>query len=141
MARAADIVFIGNDEAQELFGTAAHSALAESIIVRDDQELVLKRGSGSASVMVGATEISEPSLPAEMIESTGAGDAFAAGYLAGTVFGWKVRARLRLGHLMASRTIAVLDHVAPPLSETDLDMLSPTWLETIWATAENHAPS
>jgi hypothetical protein len=57
------------------------------------------------------------------------------------VFGWKVRARLRLGHLMASRTIAVLDHVAPPLSETDLDMLSPMWLETMWATAENHAPS
>ena len=46
-------------------------------------------------------------LADRVVEVTGAGDAFAAGYLAATVLGWPARARLRLGHLMGSRTVGV----------------------------------
>lgn len=48
------------------------------------------------------TAVTEPALTVEVVEATGAGDAFAAGYLAGTVRGLDQRRRLRLGHLSAA---------------------------------------
>ena len=119
-ARAADIVFLGDDESEALFGTADASTLVDLILRRDDQELVLKRGAGPASVLALGGEVSEPALRAEVVEVTGAGDAFAAGYLAATVLGWPARARLRLGHLMGSRAVGTLDHVPPPFGAAEL---------------------
>jgi 2-dehydro-3-deoxygluconokinase len=131
-ARAADLVFVGSDEAEVLFGTAEAPALAELILRRADQELVLKRGAGPASTLTLRGEVSEPGLRVEIVEVTGAGDAFAAGYLAATVLGWPARARLRLGHLMGSRAVGVLDHVPPPFSAAELADLSPATLAARW---------
>lgn len=135
LARAADIVFVGSDEAETLFGTAEAGLLAELILRRADQEVILKRGAGPASVLTLRGEASAPALGVEVVEVTGAGDAFAAGYLAATVFGWPARARLRLGHLMGSRAVGVLDHVPPPFSASELADLSPTTLAARWESA------
>jgi 2-dehydro-3-deoxygluconokinase len=49
------------------------------------------------------------------MEPVGAGDAFAAGYLAGTLHALPMEQRLRLGHLSAAAVLAVPeDHAAPP---------------------------
>lgn len=132
LARAADLVFVGSDEAEALFGTADAGALVDLILRRDGQELVLKRGAGPASTLALRGEVSEPALPVEVVEVTGAGDAFAAGYLAATVFGWPARARLRLGHVMGSRAVGVLDHVPPPFAPDELAALSPATLADRW---------
>ena len=132
LARAADVVFIGDDEAEAIFGTADAGALAELILRRADQELVLKRGAGPASHLTLRGEASEPALRVDVVEVTGAGDAFAAGYLAATMRGWPVRARLRLGHLLASRVVGVLDHVPPPFSASELAALSSSTLAIRW---------
>ena len=123
----------GDDEALALFGTTDGTALSGSIRSQDHHVLVLKRGPGPASVFSADGEVSEPALAVEVVETTGAGDAFAAGYLAATVFGWPIRARLRLGHVMASRTVSVVDHVPPPLSQSELDMLAPAALDARWS--------
>ncbi|MCP3975690.1 MAG: hypothetical protein GY720_14490 [bacterium] len=80
LSRQADVVFIGDDEAASLYGTSEVQVLASLILRRDDQELVLKRGAGPASVVTHRGEISVPALPAEVVATTGAGDSFAAGY-------------------------------------------------------------
>ncbi len=132
LARAADLVFVGSDEAEALFGTAEAGALADLVLRREDQELVLKRGAGPASTLTLRAEVAEPTLPVPVVEVTGAGDAFAAGYLAATLFGWPTPARLRLGHLMGSRTVGVLDHVPPPFTAAELAALSPATLAARW---------
>lgn len=132
LARQADVVFVGDDEAKTLLGTADGAKLAELILRRPDQELVLKRGAGRASVITGQSEASEPALSAAVVDPTGAGDAFAAGYLAAAVRGWPAVARLRLGHLMGSRVLGVIDHVAPPFSEAERGSLSPSMLARLW---------
>ncbi len=139
LARRADVVFIGDDEAATLFGTSESGALAGLLLVGDDQELVLKRGADRASVITRGGEVSEPALPAAVVDATGAGDAFAAGYLAGSCFGWPPRARLRLGHLMGSRVVGVLDDMVPPFSSVELDALSPAELSARWADAAGSA--
>jgi 2-dehydro-3-deoxygluconokinase len=133
LARRADVVFVGDDEAGTLFGAGDARELAGLILRRADQELVLKRGSGPASVLTLDGEVSAPALPAVVVDPTGAGDAFAAGYLAGTIFGWPAEARLRLGHLMGSRVVGVLDDVPPPFTEAELEAHSPAALAARWS--------
>ena len=135
LARGADVVFVGDDEAAALFGTTDADELAGMILGRADEDLVLKRGAGPASIISATGEVSVPALPAEVIDPTGAGDAFAAGYLAATNFGWPPEARLRLGHLMASRVVGVLDDVPPPFTAAELAALSPDILASRWGGA------
>lgn len=117
MMHAADIVFVGDDEAEALLGTSDPDRLRALVIRRDDQELVLKQGAAGATRVAQAGAMFEPAQAAAVVDVTGAGDAFAAGYLAGVCRGWEPRDRLRLGHLMGARTVAVLDDVAPPLPD------------------------
>jgi sugar/nucleoside kinase (ribokinase family) len=65
-----DIVF-ANEEEAELVGRL------------DVETLVVKRGARGCSVYAGGEERAYPAEPAEAVDSTGAGDAFAAGYLLG----------------------------------------------------------
>lgn len=132
LAQQADLVFIGNDEAETLFGTADSGALAELILRRDDQELVVKRAADRASLVTRLGEVSQPALAVDVVDVTGAGDAFAAGYLAATCFGWPAGTRLQLGHVMASRVVGVLDDVPPPFTSRELAALSPASIGSRW---------
>jgi 2-dehydro-3-deoxygluconokinase len=68
---------------------------------------------------VGATEFSGeqatfvPATPVDVVEAVGAGDAFAAGYLAGLLAGEPAAARLTTGHALAARTLATTGDYAP----------------------------
>ncbi|MGH3030003.1 MAG: carbohydrate kinase family protein, partial [Gaiellaceae bacterium] len=65
-----DVVFANQDEA-ELVGELE----AETVVV--------KRGADGCSVRHGGNETSCPARPADVVDTTGAGDAFAAGFLLG----------------------------------------------------------
>lgn len=133
LARQADVVFIGDDEAEALFGASSVEAIGDVILRGDGQELVLKRGAHSATVVTAGGEVTERALTVDLVDATGAGDAFAAGYLAASSFGWSIGDRLRLGHLMGARAVGVLDDVPPPFTATELEQLSPEWLATRWS--------
>ena len=96
----ADLVFVGRDEAETLWGTTTASDARE--LLSGPATLVVKDGD------VGATEFSDdetvfvPAIPTEVVEAVGAGDAFAAGYLAGLMAGATASERLAGGHRRAS---------------------------------------
>lgn len=135
LARRADLVFLGDDEAEALFGTSEPSRLATELGIRGDRELVVKQGAAGASAVVGGDVVFVPALEATVVDVTGAGDAFAAGYLAGTLRSWPVEDRLRLGHRVASRVVAVGEDQLPPLTEEDRLAFTPAALRTRWASA------
>jgi 2-dehydro-3-deoxygluconokinase len=125
LARAADIVFIGDDEARSLLGTDDPVEVAGLLLRREDQELVLKSGGGAALLLtLDGDQVSEPAHHVEVVDLTGAGDAFAAGYLAARFWGWSPRARLRTGHLLASRVIGAVEDIGPRLDDAELADLS-----------------
>lgn len=132
IARRADLVFLGDDEALALLGTSSPSILREELLAEDHHVLVLKEGSNGAAAMTRDTYTSVPAMAEEPIDVTGAGDAFAAGFLAAECFGWPMEARLRLGHLAAARVIRQLDDALAPLTEDELGDLSPAYLEREW---------
>ena len=117
LARRADVVFVGDDEAEALFGTTDVEELGHLLLHDDRQELVLKRGRGPASLVTRSEVVTEPGVDAVVVDPTGAGDAFAAGYLAGRISGLPAPGRLRLAHFMGARAVGAVDDVVRPLSE------------------------
>lgn len=124
LARQADLVFIGDDEAEQLLGTTDSSEIAAQLLSDTHQELVVKRGAGAASYISGAAVVSEPARRVDVVDVTGAGDAFASGYLAADCWGWDPDARLRLGHFMAARVVGSLSDLGPTIEATKLASLA-----------------
>ncbi|MFE5918536.1 sugar kinase [Streptomyces sp. NPDC056468] len=64
-----------------------------------------------------------PALHVDVVAAVGAGDAFAAGFLSGTLRGLGIRERLRHGHLMAAAALTVSGDLATPPSRSHADRL------------------
>src|SRR5690606_15202610 len=102
---------VGLDEAQTLWGTSTPDEVRALLHAPD--RLVVKDSD------VGATEYSPdgetfvPALKVEVLEAVGAGDAFAAGYLAATLDGLDAAGRLTSGHQRAALVLrSMSDYVA-----------------------------
>ena len=114
LANQADIVFVGLDEAATLWGTTTPEQVRG--VLKRPAVLVVKDGSVGATAFDADGMTFEPALPIEVVEPVGAGDAFAAGYLFGTLTGRPSRERLRLGHhLAADALLTVADVGIPPV--------------------------
>ena len=119
LARAADIVFVGRDEAEALWGTARPDDVAQ--LLGPAPLVVVKDAEHGATSYADGTRTFVPALPTQVVEPVGAGDAFAAGYLSAVLENRDERSRLRLGHLAASAALRTRDDVPemPPRTETD----------------------
>lgn len=104
LASRSDIVFVGRDEAERLWQT--RSAEDVRALLPDVPHLIVKDGGHAATGFHGqhATTCRAPHV--EVVEPVGAGDAFAAGWLAGMLRELDPVRRLRLGHLIASRVLS-----------------------------------
>ncbi|MCX4744873.1 sugar kinase [Kitasatospora sp. NBC_01287] len=101
---AADLVLLGADEAAQALGTGDPVALRA--LLPAPATLVVKDAEHTATALDHrGRQVTEPALRVEVVEPTGAGDAFAAGYLAGTLRELDQRRRLRLGHLAAATAL------------------------------------
>jgi 2-dehydro-3-deoxygluconokinase len=128
LARGADLVFVGEDEAWGLGGPeAVRAALPEPEL------LVVKQGASGATAFhrtAGAdgTEATHatfvPALTVDVVAAVGAGDAFAAGFLSATLRDLPVRDRLRHGHLMAAAALTVPGDLAVPPARDHADRLA-----------------
>jgi 2-dehydro-3-deoxygluconokinase len=124
----ADVVFVGQDEADALFGTTDPFELADRFGMGPGRELVVKQGAAGAVAVVDGERWFERGLSAPVVDEAGAGDAFAAGYVAGHLLGWSAVDRLRLGHLMGARVVGVSEDHSPPFGDAERRLLDPEHL-------------
>ncbi|GAA0250808.1 sugar kinase [Cryptosporangium japonicum] len=101
---AADEVLLGADEAVQVFGSAEPGVLREAL--PRARRILLKQEEHGVLVL-GAETFHVPALDVDVVEPVGAGDAFAAGYLAGRWFGLDVRSAVVLGHRCAAAALVV----------------------------------
>lgn len=104
LARRADIVFVGRDEAETLWGAGAAADIRA--LLPHVAEVVVKDGDVGATVFAGADEQFVRAHRVDVVEAVGAGDAFAGGYLAGRLSGAPLAERLQAGHDRAALTLA-----------------------------------
>ncbi|MFE7140108.1 sugar kinase [Streptomyces sp. NPDC057644] len=151
LARRADLVFVGEDEAEEAWGIVGAEAIRAA--VPEPSVLVVKRGSAGATVFAsglrpgprssiaggaenagarsssaGGADLADtvthvPALHVDVVAAVGAGDAFAAGFLSATLRGLPVRDRARHGHLMAAAVLTVPGDLTEPPARDHADRL------------------
>lgn len=109
LCRLADVVFVGLDEAHELWGCETPSDVRG--LFPNVDSLVVKNDSTGAFEFSSSGEVFVPSLPVEVVEAVGAGDAFAAGYLSGMLKELSSESRLARGHERAAKTLVSIADV------------------------------
>lgn len=126
LARRSDLVFVGEDEAEEAWGMKGAEAIRAALPEPD--VLVVKRGSDGAAVFSDAGEADDvttvPALRVDVVAPVGAGDAFAAGFLSATLRDLPVRDRVRHGHLMAAAVLTVPGDLTAPAARAHADALA-----------------
>lgn len=133
----AGTLFVGADEAEVYFGHSdpqrlfdAHPLL-ERVVLKDEARR-------ASSYLRDGAETHVPCLSVEVTEPVGAGDAFAAGYLAALAEGREATACLRIGHALAALTL--IGHGDRPLTVPDArerDLIAGAGDET-WSTWRVH---
>lgn len=107
LAGAATVVLVGLDEAETLWGCSTATEVAQ--LLPGPGIWVVKDSATEAVEFVrdtkGERAFRVPANRVDVVEPVGAGDAFAAGYLAGLLRGDKPEDRLALGHSFAAWTL------------------------------------
>ncbi|MEV6715718.1 sugar kinase [Lentzea sp. NPDC051208] len=115
LADMADVVLAGSDEAELVWGTGDPARLRR--LLPGPASLVVKQGADGATLLEGGSSYFEPALEVDVVEPVGAGDAFAAGFLAATLAGESPSVRLRAGHLQAASALLTAEDVGDPLPD------------------------
>jgi 2-dehydro-3-deoxygluconokinase len=102
LARRCDLVFVGLDEASTLWGVSTPASIDTLINV---PHLVVKDGAVAAHAFTASSSWSVPAQVVDVVEPVGAGDAFAAGYLAASLAGDSPEAALTSGHRFAAAVL------------------------------------
>lgn len=108
-ARRADIVFCTRPDAEAVFGTSDPHELRTLF---PQPRYLAVTDSGGAVAFDGAEQAESDALDAPVVETIGAGDAFAAGFLAGVLTGLSLTGSITRGHRIATRALlSTRDHV------------------------------
>lgn len=98
------IVFANELEAKEYTGIATPKEAAK-LLGKDARVVILKVGEKGAFVSSKDDAIFVPAFPVKAVDTTGAGDCFAAGFLYGYCYHWPLQKAACLGALLASKVV------------------------------------
>lgn len=109
LARRADIVFCTRPDAEAVFGTGDPDRLRA--LFPEPRRLVVTDPAGAVA-FDGDERARSDALDVPVVETIGAGDAFAAGFLAGVLTGLSLSGSLARAHRIATRALtSTRDHV------------------------------
>ncbi|MEW6624668.1 MAG: sugar kinase [Bacillota bacterium] len=122
LMRLADIVLPGIEECRVLFGTDKVDTLFERITAMGPDTVVIKTGSDGAVGLQKDERVEVPGFRVKIVDPFGAGDAFAAGFLAGQLKGWNLKKSMVLANALGAMAVTVNGNVEalPTLEEAQM---------------------
>lgn len=121
-----DLAFVSLDDHLALFGASGAQAGAADALALPPPELVLKRGAAPTQLRTAGSPVLEVATEAvRVVDTTAAGDAFAAGYLSRRWSGRSALEAARFGNRLAARVIQHPGAVIPADAMRDLMDASP----------------
>jgi 2-dehydro-3-deoxygluconokinase len=115
-----DVVFVSDDELGALWGLETDDAL-EYLTKAGPTEVIVKLGARGCVALINGERLTSAGFPARQIDPIGAGDAFAAGYLAASLWGWEPEKRLRTANAMGAFCVHTLGDYEGLPSRRELD--------------------
>ncbi|WP_294627956.1 adenosine kinase [uncultured Bacteroides sp.] len=107
-----DIVFANEEEARAFTGEEPKEALR--MIAKKCSIAVVKVGANGSYIRKGTEEIKVDALPvAQVLDTTGAGDYFAAGFLYGLTCGYSLEKCAKIGSILSGNVIQVIGTTMP----------------------------
>jgi 2-dehydro-3-deoxygluconokinase len=101
------LLFAGDEEARALWGRDDEDLVRE-LARRGPEEVILKRGRAGSLALVEGEVLEHSAFAVAEVDPVGAGDAFAAGYLAGHAWDLPAKERLRVANAMGALSVATL---------------------------------
>ena len=112
-------MFVGLDEAAALWGAAVRAPADVRALLPSPRVVVVKDAARRRHGLPPGGAVHVPALRVEVVEPVGAGDAFAAGFLAALLGGGDAVRCLRSGHLTAASALTVTGDHGPPARRGD----------------------
>jgi len=97
-----DIVKPSEDDAERLFGPDSHANQVEKFLKLGAKLVIMTLGKEGAIVSNGRETVALGTLAAEVVDTTGAGDAFWSGFYTAVVKGYTIREALELGFAVSA---------------------------------------
>ena len=101
------LLFAGDEEARALWDRD-DEALMRELARKGPEEVVLKRGSAGSLALADGKILEHPAFAVAEVDPVGAGDAFAAGYLAVHLWDLPAEERQRVANAMGALSVATL---------------------------------
>ena len=96
-------------EAQHLTGLSKCREIAQFLRNNYDIDTIaIKMGENGSYVSTRETELFVPAYPVNVIDGTGAGDAYCAGFLAGMIMGWDLKATAELASATGAACVTAM---------------------------------
>jgi len=102
----ADVVFMNDTSYRTIFGKLARLADMRALLAKGPRVLVVTCGAAGALAVTARDEGSCPAFPAQLVDSTGAGDCFNGAFLAALFEGRGLTACLRFACAAASMAVS-----------------------------------
>ena len=102
-----DIVFLTDTDEEKLFSLSNKNEIIDFYKRFDIDEIIIRRGAESCIVSSRGKIISTPACPVDkIIDTSGAGDSFAAGYLSKRLQGCAISESAKYAHNLAAKVIS-----------------------------------
>lgn len=99
----ADIVFANEEEAKSLLGKEPEEAV--SILAKSSEIAIVKMGAKGSWIQRGEEKVLVPAYPVNCVDTTGAGDLYAAGFLYGLIHDRPLTVCGQIGTILAAHVI------------------------------------
>ncbi len=114
-----DFLFANREEAEFLTGQDTVARAAEALRAGGAGSVVVKLGAGGCAIYSANLELRVPGFAVETVDTTGAGDCFAGGFLAGLYYGANLEGAARLGNAAGALSVTRLGATEGLLSYKD----------------------
>ena len=100
-----DVLLLTDEEAALLCGDPGGQSAARALLARGPTTVVLKHGAAGCSVATARGMITQPGFPVPVVDTVGAGDSFAAAFIAGWLRGGALDDCAMLANAMGALTV------------------------------------
>lgn len=107
-----DVFLPSIEEAKQLTGLDSPPNIARFLMDYGIQTVGLKMGKQGSYVRSGTEEFYVPAYEVDVVDTTGAGDAYVAGFLAGTVMGWDLKRTSELASAAGAACVTAIGTTA-----------------------------